>query len=382
MEKHSSRARLWVRLGVRAVLLVAAIVLLKRFGGSVLKLSMPFALAWGMAILLDPLVSLLEKRLRAPRGLSALLVILGLLVLAGGGVFLLIYYAGRELMDLMRNWDVVFAAFQTALDSVELMFAHMFAIVPPELTAALDAAINEVLLWLEESIPLALKSLGERATDKFMGVPAFLFAALVFVMGTYFITADYPRLCSRAAKNVGAGMTRFVQQVRATALVAFGGYLRAQTVLSFGVFCILLLGFFITGQEYGVVLALGLAVLDFIPLLGAGTVMVPWAVISLFSRNYTSAISVMVIWGVIVIYRRVAEPKIVGDKTGLSPILSLFSIYAGMKLAGVTGMILGPILVLVTVNLARNGLFDGVLRDLRGAGEDISALLAGQDGRS
>ena len=381
MEKRLPRARLWARLGVRAALLGAAAVLLGRFGRGVLDLTTPFLLGWGMAVLLDPAVTFLAKRLRLPRNLTALLVVLGLLVLAGGGVFLLVCYAGRELMDLGRNWDVVFGTVQTALDSVELLFARMFAIVPPELTAALDAALNEVLLWLEESIPTALKRLGGQATDMVMELPSFLFGALVFVMGTYFLTADYPSLCSRAARNVGEGTVRFFRQVRSTALVAFGGYLKAQAVLSFGVFCILLLGFLITGQEYGVVLALALAVLDFIPLLGAGTVMIPWAVIALVSRNYESAISVMVIWGVIALYRRTAEPKIVGDKTGLSPVLSLFSIYAGMKLAGVTGMILGPILALVLVNLARNGMFRGLAEDLRGAAGAVSALLERPEGR-
>ena len=371
-----SRAMLWSRLGIRIFLVLAVALLLGRFGQGILELTMPFLLGWGMAILLDPIVRWVQKRIGASRQTVSLVVVLVLLGLVGGGVVLLAFYAGRELMDLAKNWGVLFDAFQGALDSLELMFARLFAVVPPELTATLDAAINEVLIWLEDSIPSALKSLGERATDKFMGVPSFVVAAVMFLMGTYFITADYPSICQTAAKNMGEGISRFLTQVRTTALVAFGGYLKAQLLLSFGVFCILLLGFLVTGQQYALLLALGLAVLDFIPLLGAGTAMVPWAIVALLTRDYKNAIVIMVIWGIIAVYRRVAEPKIVGDQTGLSPVLSLFSIYIGMKLGGVVGMILGPILLLVVLNLVRGGMFKGVFRDVRMAGQDLAAILS------
>lgn len=374
------RAALWGRLGIRLVILLSVLLLWGRFGRRVLELTMPFLLGWCMAILLDPVVKWVQKRTRASRRTVSLVVVLGLLGLVIGGVFLLAYYAGHEMMSLLRNWEVLFDGIQSALDSIELMFARMFAIVPPELSATVDAAIEEVLQWLEATIPQALKGIGEGAKDKFMGVPSFLIATIMFVMGTYFITADYPAICRSAAKNMGSGASRFLNQVRTTALVAFGGYLKAQLLLSAGVFCILLLGFLLTGQEYALLLALGLAVLDFIPLLGAGTAMVPWAIVALLSKNYQSAVAVMLIWGVIAVYRRVAEPKIVGDQTGLSPILSLFSIYIGMKLAGVLGMILGPILVLVVLNLARSGMFEGILSDLRTAARDVSAFLAQRPG--
>ena len=163
--------------------------------------------------------------------------------------------------------------------------------------------------------------------------------------------------------------------MRDTALAAFGGYLKAEFLLSVGVFFILLGGFFIIHQPYGLLLALVLAVMDFIPIIGAGTVMVPWAVIDLFTGNLGGAIRLMVIWGLIALFRRVGEPKFVGDQTGLSPILSLVSIYVGMRLGGVLGMILGPTVLLIALNLVKLGLFDGVRADAEAAVEDVIAIL-------
>ena len=95
----------------------------------------------------------------------------------------------------------------------------------------------------------------------------------------------------------------------------------------------------------------------------------------LYGRTDADAAWVMVIWGAVAMFRRVAEPKFVGNQTGLSPILSLISIYVGMKLAGVAGMILGPIVTLVALNLLGLGLLDGWKADLRAALEDIRAIL-------
>ena len=134
----------------------------------------------------------------------------------------------------------------------------------------------------------------------------------------------------------------------------------------------------IRDRPYGLLLALGLAVMDFIPIIGAGTVMVPWAFIDLFTGDLPRATALMVIWGVVALFRRVMEPKVVGDQTGLSPILSLVGIYVGMKLAGVLGMILGPIVLLVLLNLAGMGMFDGLRRDVIAAVWDVAAILRGR----
>lgn len=217
-------------------------------------------------------------------------------------------------------------------------------------------------------------------TNKAVALPSFLLALVIFLMALYFLTADYPYLRTWAVQHTSASVTRFFSQVKQTALAAFGGYLKAELMLSVGVFFILLVGFILTRQSYGLLLALGLAVLDFIPIVGAGTVMVPWAVIALFTRDYVTAVNLMLIWGVIALFRRVMEPKFVGNQTGLSPILSLFSIYVGMKIAGVLGMILGPICTLVLLNLAALGIFDGIKADLSAAAADIAAILRERPG--
>jgi predicted PurR-regulated permease PerM len=110
--------------------------------------------------------------------------------------------------------------------------------------------------------------------------------------------------------------------------------------------------------------------------------MVPWAAADMILGDYRHALGLMAVWGLVALFRRVAEPKILGDQTGLSPLLSLVSVYVGMKLRGVAGMILGPILCLVALNLIRSGVLDRSLADLRLAVGDLSAILRGESSQA
>ncbi len=370
------RTRLWARLGIRLALGILALFLLIWVLPPLLSLLAPFVGALIAAALLNPLVRRAQQSLGWNRRVLSLLILLLLFGLLGGALALLTYYAGREVVELAQNWEVLLGQARAGLEHLEDILSRIFALVPEELAEAARGTGEQLLDWLQGAASAALTAAVNRVRSTAIALPAVVFALVVFVMATYFLTADYPYLRTRAASHLSPGALVFWGHVRTAALVAFGGYLKAQVLLSVGVFFILLAGFWITGREYALLLALGLAVLDFIPIVGSGTVMVPWAVWALFSRDFSTAISVMLMWWAVALFRRVAEPKFVGDQTGLSPILSLVSIYVGFRLAGVAGMILAPILVLVGLNLAGLGLFRGVRDDLIEAAEDLSALLS------
>lgn len=370
------RGWLWLRLGIRLVLAGLGLWLLLRFGRPLLSLFAPFVAALIAAALLNPLVKWLQRRLGWSRQLLTALLLILLFGVLGVGVGLLAYAAGSELVSLAQNWDGLLAGLQGVLDQLEVLMARLWDLVPTQLNDSVQSVVDGLLNWLNTVTPGLLNEIVNFTTSKAMGVPSFAVALVMFVMATYFLTADYPYLRTRVAQGMGEGLLDFCSQVRSTALGAFGGYLKAQVLLSIGVFFILLAGFLIVRQPYSLLLALGLAVLDFIPIVGAGTVMVPWAVIAMFTRDYPVAIQMMVIWGIIAMFRRVMEPKFVGDQTGLSPILSLVSIYVGMKVAGVLGMVFGPILLLVLLNLMGMGMFRGVRLDLSAATRDIVSILS------
>lgn len=370
------RGWLWLRLGIRLVGTVWAVLLLWLVGRPAISLFMPFLLALAAAALLNPLVRWLQKRLGWSRGALSLVTLLVIFGTVGGLLTLLVRSAVLELISLAENWEEILAAVEHSAGQLDDFLARLpFPVVAPD-----ETVLERLVGWLQQWVKTAALDLGnltEFAAARAKDVTSFALALVVFLMGSYFLCADYPYLRTRLLQRMDDTLIGMLGQIKTVALTAFGGYLKAQLLLTAGVFFILLGGFLLTGQSYALLLALGLAVLDFIPIVGSGTVIVPWAVVDLCMGNYGRAAAVMAIWGVIVLFRRLAEPKVVGDQTGLSPIASLISIYVGMKVAGVAGMILGPVVTLVVLNLLGLGLLDGTRADLRLAVEDTAAILRG-----
>ena len=368
-----------MRLGVRLILTVAAVAALFTLVPKAASLFMPFLLALVMAWLLNPLIKGIQNKLGISRKLLSVVLILLLFAVAGGILSALVYNVVAELASLVSNWQFIWAdTIQPSIHGVERFFSDLFATLPAQVGEAANGALDQLVGWLNSSIPALMSRMGSAAGNFAFSIPSFIMSSVIFVMACFFITSDYPRLRFLFLDKLSAPVHGFLSDVKKIAVAAFGGYVKAQAILSVVVFVILLLGFLLIGQPYSVLLAFLLAVMDFIPIIGSGTAMIPWAVVDLLMGNYRHAAELMVIWGIIALFRRVAEPKVVGDQTGLSPILSLVSIYVGMKVAGVAGMIFGPVLCMVILNVYKLGVLDGVIRDLKLAASDLSALLKNQ----
>lgn len=369
------RGRLWMRLGIRLTLAALLILFFRYLIPPLLRLFMPFVLALVVAWLLNPLIKGLQKRLGLSRGVISLLLILLGFAAVGGVLFGLGYSLFSEVSSLLDNWQGIWQSLQDGITAVGDALEKLLAYLPSEMEHFVNENMDRLTTALNNWVSAVMPAIGARAGNFAMSIPAFVVALIVFIMGAYFITADYPHYRFLVTDRMPSGVRDFFSHVKHTALGAFAGYVRAEVIISIGVFAILLVGFLLIRQPYAVLLALLLAVLDFIPIIGSGTVMVPWAILDLMTGNWFHAVGLMVVWGIICVFRRVAEPKAVGSQTGLSPILSLVSMYVGMQLAGVLGMILGPVLFLVVLNVCRTGIFDGLAADLSLAVRDTAAIL-------
>lgn len=369
------RGRLWLRLGVRLLLTVCVILFLVLAGPGLLSLFFPFVLAFVLAWLLNPVMRALQKVVGASRKVLALLLILLLFALAGGLFAIATYNIVMEIRNLVTNWQAIWDSFLLVLDEIGGVTDRFFAYLSPEVITWVDTLAANLVGWVQRAVPTMLSGMASGAGAVAMKIPSLGVATIVFIMGSYFITADYPHIRYLVVERMSADTLGLLRFIKHTATAALGGYVKAQFILSVGVFFILLVGFSVVGQSYAFLLALLLAVMDFIPIIGAGTVMVPWAVVSLFTKDLRTAVELMIIWGVILLFRRLGEPKVVGNQTGLAPVLSLVSIYVGMKLAGVTGMIFGPVVFLVIINICKAGVFDGMVADVKRAAADVRAIL-------
>lgn len=374
------RGQLWLRLGLRGALTLGAAALVVWVGLPLASLLSPFLFALVLAWLLNPAVRWLQRKTNISRKAVSMVLVILVFAVIGGVLFGLGWMAVDQVRSLFNNRQSVLDDFLNGLlgvvNSVQRWIAGLNGVVPDEVITTGEDLINTIVGWVQ-GLDLSgwFAQMAGQAPSMVTNVSGFAVALVVFMMGSYFITGDYPRLRFELTDRVPMVARDFCRSVKDIFMSAFGGYVKSQLILSAGVFIILSIGFFLMGQPYGLLLAFGLAVLDFIPIIGAGTVMVPWAVVDMVLAQYGEAAALMAVWGVIVLFRRFAEPKILGDQTGLSPILSLVGIYVGMKLGGVLGMVVGPLLLLVCINLAKLGIFRPVLDDLGMAARDINAIL-------
>ena len=377
---RGDRAQLWLRLTLRGVLALGGAALVVWVGLPLLSLLSPFVLALIFAWMLNPGVRWLQRKTGISRKAVSLVLVILVFAVIGGVLFGLGWIAVDQVRSLFDNQqsvlDDLLDGIVRVVNSLEGWLTGLGGIVPKGVLTTSGDLINAIMDWVQGlDLPGWLTEMAGQAPSMAANLSGFAVALVVFMMASYFITGDYPRLRFELTERVPLVARDFCRSVKDIFMSAFGGYIKSQLILSTGVFLILAVGFLLMRQPYGLLLALGLAVLDFIPIIGAGTVMVPWAVVDMVLGQYSEAAALMTVWGVIVLFRRFAEPKVLGDQTGLSPILSLVGIYLGMKAGGVLGMVVGPPLLLVCINLAKLGIFRPVLNDLSLAASDIHAIL-------
>lgn len=362
-----------MRLLIRLALTLLVILLIVKVGWPLASLCMPFVLAVIFTWIMEPVVRWLDKKTFFSRRAVSILLILLICGALGGFLTWFVYRAGVELVSLSQNWDQVWNGIVTTFSQLTEWFSSVMEYLPESARTVVNEMSDRMLIWLKDFGTALIP----KTTSFAMRIPPIVLALIFFLMASYFILSDYPNIRSTVTARMPENVRRFSLFLKKAFNAAFGGYIKAELLLSLGVFFILTIGFFIMDLPYAILVAFLFAVLDFIPIIGAGTIMVPWAVIDLVLGDWGTAAYLMVVWGIIVLFRRIGEPKFVGSQTGLHPILSLLSIYVGMRVAGVLGMVFGPVLLLVIINICSSGFFDGVMTDLSRASRDISAILRG-----
>jgi len=186
-------------------------------------------------------------------------------------------------------------------------------------------------------------------------LPDLLLTAVFFLAATVLFTGYRQEVLSFLRRQFPPRLLQAVRRLRAYLREALWGWCKAQGVLAAVTFGLLLAGFFFLRIEGAVLLAAMIALLDALPLFGAGVALIPWALAELLLSNPGRAAGLALLFAVILAVRNGLEPHVVGRQIGLHPLVSLISFYLGWRLAGLAGMLLAPILVLILVKLREWG---------------------------
>ena len=315
----------------------------------VLPLLMPFLLAYLFSLLLHKPADYLSKRLKIGRRLvAAVLVTLFYLLLA-----VLALLVGSELFTFAR--DAVSRFNTVIIPSVEALTEWA-----SRWTRRLDPNVISVLEGMENSVLLSLRSkvaeISTRVVTGIMsGVPSGFLNVLFMVIATYFISLDFGLLRWAVARRIKSEIYEKIIAGATYLSTTLGRLARSYLLIMCITFVEQAIGLTILGVDYSILIAMAIAVFDIFPVVGSGTIMLPWAVSSLVTGDMKRGVGLLVMYVIITIVRQSIEPRIVGDHVGLHPLLTLMCMFVGFRVFGGVGMLGLPILVAVLNGLENDG---------------------------
>lgn len=357
--------KLILRISLRLFLILAVLLFIVAFIPSLLDLFAPFILAFLTASLLAPLVAKISKKMGHMRHFLSMIMIILLILSLTGILVYLGYYLITEISGVIGNWSEIRDSMVLAIGELSSLIGSKDHLTSTELENYFIEIAQTVLTWLGEKLSTFAPSLVSGVGNLASGIASFVVSLLFFIVGAYFMTADYPALSQKVTSWIPDLIRPHMRHVKEVMGSAMFGYLRAQMILSGIVALICFLAFLIVGQSYSLLIAIAIGIIDIIPFFGSGVVLIPWAVLKFIWGDYRMTIFLLILSLSLFLFRKLAEPKIVGNQTGLSPVVSLISIYVGMKLGGVLGMILVPILCMIFLGLYRVGFFDPTILDFK-----------------
>ena len=205
----------------------------------------------------------------------------------------------------------------------------------------LSNALSTVTKW----IPSALLSI-------FKKLPSVLIFLLIAVISCFYFAADIDRINKKAVLLLPVPLRARIPSIKRQFLDKSSRYLRAYVILLLLTFGELFVGLSILRTPYPLLLAIFISILDILPILGVGTILIPWAAVELlFTKDYYTGVGLLIIYVIITVVRQVTEPRIVGGSLGLHPLLTLISMYVGLKLFGFLGALLAPMAIIVLRSL-------------------------------
>lgn len=340
------------RRGIQLVLILAAVFLgvwlALRY---LMPVALPFLVGAGVAALAEPGVSRLTEKAKLPRALGAGLCVTGVYLLLCGILYFLGVVAYRELGSLARSLPQTAATLAAPMGRLRDWVYGLTDKAPKDLRPMLESGVSSLF---EGASSLAAKGAGlllNLVTNVVGSLPgSFLFLGTA-VISSFMISAQFPKIKLLLVPRLPEAWRERVLPVMHRVRQAVGGWFRAQAKLMGLTFLILTAGFLILRVRYAILFGALVALVDALPMLGTGTVLIPWSLLRFLDGDPAMGIGLLALYAVALTTRSTLEPRLVGKHMGLPPLLTLCAMYAGFRLWGILGMLLAPVLTICATEI-------------------------------
>ncbi len=347
---------------VKAILnlLIAAVILVLIIWAlpKVLLFFLPFVIGWIIAWIATPAAKFFEEKLKIKRKMGSAVVIIVVI----GGVVLAAYLIGaklfHELVGFLQDLPTMWQALENDINEIADKFSSLYEKLPVEIRDTINGIGAQASEFGAELVGKISSPTLEAVSSFAKKLPTIVIGIIMCLLSAYFFVAERDSFAETVRKLVPDTLQYRLSLMKRSVIGAVGGYFKAQFKIEIWIYLLLVIGFFILDVNYALLIGVGVALLDFLPFFGTGTVMVPWAIIKFLSADYKMTIGILLIWGISQLVRQIIQPKIVGDSIGVPPIPTLFLLYIGYQFGGVIGMIIAVPIGIIVWTMYKEGMFE------------------------
>lgn len=371
-DKKELHRKIYVNLGVALALLLFVIFVLPRLLG----FFAPLIVAWIVAMIANPVIHFLEKRIKIMRQHGTALIIVLVLAVISGLFYGLVALAVSQTSSLLKELPDIYASVMENLQEIMQNLHARFHFIPADIRDVLDSKEHAVGDYMMTAFNTMIDGMKAGSFAKVGSVASsvidFIVYAVLTILASYFMTVEKDKISKTIREKTPKGIQEFFLKVKNICIQAIGGYFKAHFKIMVVIFFITVIPFSIMGISYSALLAVLIAIVDFLPFLGAGTILIPWALYQLITGSYRYAAVLVVLYLVIMVVRQLLEPKLIGDSIGINSFEILIFMLIGYRLCGMLGLILSIPAGMVIVACYREGMFESYIRGIQILVRDIN----------
>lgn len=304
----------------------------------------PFFFGWILSLLFHPLVTFLNKKWKLPRSIGSLFSILLLLGFLSSVVAGSVYRIAEEAKLFYAQLPSYMALVQNLISQVHLWIQNSLELLPDNIQLFFQEQSNDFWSILTSILTTGK---GNGGLNWMLAIPNTLMVWLVSLLASFFFTKDHEEIYSFVGRHVPPKIKNTYCTLRQNMGEAFLGYVKTQFILMIITFFICLIGLFLLKSPYSLLLSVIISIIDALPFFGSGFILWPMAFIQLLTGDLFLALGYLILYLSATLLRQILQPKVLGTQIGLPPLVTLFSMYIGLKAMGVLGMIVGPILAVL-----------------------------------
>lgn len=315
----------------------------------VLKYAAPFIIALLLAALIEPLNRFLSQNriFPIPRPLASLIGTVLIISIVAFGLFSFGNLLFTQARELITTLPVLYPRLEREISYYLSRLERNLDILPPEAVQAINSLLSQLGDFVSDFVSKAARYLYYYAVS----LPEIMLFIILTVLAIYFISRDWMKIQQSINEQLPQSWLEKFRLFWHDMLSALLGVIRATLALMALTFVQLYIGLRILQLRYALLMAFIITIFDALPVIGAGLFLVPWAIYALITGNFKLAIGLLIIHLSVSVVRQIVHPKILGDQIGIHPLATIITMYAGFKILGVAGLIIGPVVFVIVKSI-------------------------------